>query len=130
MLMKEIYANASKVIAWIGEPDPLSSIAFDILERFAAEDGTLDGSVTRRSIYDHLDVRKTAIRLFIERPYFTRIWIVQEIVVAKRVEVCSGNLSLDLDVVIRAVGRMTGCKIYPFSPSIANLSYAGHWRTD
>jgi hypothetical protein len=128
--MRDIFAKASKVIAWIGEPDQLSSLAFDTLERFAAEDGTLNGSVTCRNICDNLDKRELALRSFTERPYFTRVWIVQEIVVARRVNICSGNLSLDLDMITRAVGRMTGCKFYPFTPAIANLSYVGRWRTD
>jgi hypothetical protein len=32
MHMKDIYANASQVLIWIGEPDNLSGIAFDTLD--------------------------------------------------------------------------------------------------
>jgi hypothetical protein len=55
LLMTDIYANASRVIAWIGKPGSLSGLAFDTLERFAADDGTLDGSVTYQKILDRAE---------------------------------------------------------------------------
>jgi hypothetical protein len=46
LLMRDIYSHANMVLAWIGAPDNLSAIAFDTLEKFAADDGTTDGSAT------------------------------------------------------------------------------------
>jgi hypothetical protein len=84
MLMQDIYAGASSVLAWLGKPDGLTALAFDTLERFAAADGTQDGSATYRDILRTADERRAAIELFIQRPYFNRVWIIQEVVWLRR----------------------------------------------
>ena len=128
MQMKDIYANASKVLMWIGKPDNLSSIAFDTLERFAADDGTRDGSATYRDIWVTVEERRAAIQLFIKRSYFERVWIIQEVVVAKNATVFCGSFSLAFDMLNVAVQRMTGSGFYPFSTATSNVTYLGIWR--
>ena len=83
LLMRDIYANASRVLAWIGKPDGLTGLAFDTVKRFAADDGTPNGSVTHQRIPDTARERRAAIKLLIERSYFERVWVIQELVVAK-----------------------------------------------
>ncbi|KAF8851952.1 HET-domain-containing protein, partial [Acephala macrosclerotiorum] len=83
VLMRDIYSHANMVLAWIGAPDHLSALAFDTLEKFAVDDGTTDGSATCRQLEDAAEERRAAIQLFLERGYFFRMWIVQEVVVAK-----------------------------------------------
>jgi Heterokaryon incompatibility protein (HET) len=129
MLMRDIYANASRVIIWIGGPDDLSDLAFDTLKRFAADDKTSDGSATYRDIQDTVRKRRAAVQLFIERPYFIRMWIIQEVVVAKEATIRCGSLHLDFDKLQTAIQRMTGSGFFPFSAVTANLTYIGHWRT-
>ena len=128
MLMRDIYANASSVLAWIGKPDGLSAVAFDTLEQFAANDGTQDGSATYRDIRDTAKERKAAIQLFFERSYFIRMWTIQEVVVARKITVHCGSLALDFDEMHNATRRMTGSGFYPFSRSTTNLTYVGNWR--
>lgn len=67
MHMKDIYANTSNVLVWTGKAENLSDIAFDTIERFAADDGTPDGSTTHRDILDTVEERRAAIQRFIER---------------------------------------------------------------
>ena len=128
MLMREIYANASGVFAWIGKPDSLSALAFNTLEQFAVSDGTPDGSATYRGIQDTIKERKRAIQLVIERPYFVRMWVIQEVVVARKAIITCGSLSLDFDKMHKAIQRMTGSGFYPFSRTTTNLTYVGNWR--
>ena len=128
MLMRDIYANACRVLVWIGEPDNLSTLAFDTLERFAIDDGTPDGSATYLDIQDTVKERKEAIRLFIERPYFFRMWVIQEVVVARSVTVFCGSWSIDFDKLHIAMQRMTGSGFFPFSGATTNLTYVGNWR--
>ena len=84
MLMKDIYVGACNVLVWLGKPDDLTELAFDTLERFATADGTQDGSTTDRGILDTANERKAAIGLFLQRPYFDRVWIIQEVVVVRK----------------------------------------------
>ncbi|KAL8748196.1 MAG: hypothetical protein Q9190_000015 [Brigantiaea leucoxantha] len=128
LLMRDIYALAIDVRAWIGEPDTTTALAFDTLERFAAEDGTRDGSATCQSLQDTVEVRRRAIQLFLQRPYFSRMWIVQELVVARRASILCGLLSIDFDKMYIAVQRMTGSQFYPFSTATSNITYVGNWR--
>lgn len=128
MLMRDIYVNASRVLAWLGEPDGLSAVAFDTLERFAVDDGTQDGSATYRDIQDTAKERKVAVQLFLERSYFVRMWTIQEVVVARKVTVYCGSLALDYDRMHNATRRMTGSGFYPFSRATTNLTYVGNWR--
>lgn len=128
MLMRDIYSNASRVVIWIGGPDHFSNLAFDTLERFALDDGTSDGSVTYQDIQHTVQERRAAVQLFIGRPYFFRMWIVQEVVVAKEAIIRCGSLHLDYDKLQTAIQRMTGSGFFPFSAATSNLTYVGHWR--
>ena len=126
--MRDIYANARKVLVWIGEPDHLSELAFDTLEQFAIDDGTPDGSTTCKNLQDTTNERRAAIHLFIERSYFGRMWVIQEVVVARNPTILCGSLSLGFDSMHRAIRRMTGSGFFPFSGSTTNLTYLGNWR--
>lgn len=128
VLMRDIYSHANKVLAWIGTANHLSALAFDTLEKFVADDGTTDGSATCRQLQDSTEERRVAIQLLVERGYFVRMWIVQEVVVGKTVTVLCGTLSLDFDSMRVAFQRMTGSGFYRFSAATANLSYIGGWR--
>jgi len=128
MRMKDIYANAVEVIIWIGKPDNLSGIAFDTLERFSTHDGTQDGSGTYKDILDTAAKRRTAIQHFIERPYFGRVWVIQEVVVAKNATIHCGSFLIDFKVLHLATMRMTGSGFYPFSIFTQNVIHLGHWR--
>jgi len=128
MRMKDIYVNASNVLVWTGKADNLSDITFDTLERFAADDGTPDGSTTHRDILATAEERRAAIQLFINRPYFSRVWVVQEVVVARNATVLCGSFSITFDMLYVTLQRMTGSGFYPFSAATTNVTYLGDWR--
>jgi hypothetical protein len=128
MRMREIYANAVEVLIWIGNADNLSPLAFDTLERFSADDGTQGGSATYQDILSTVKERKTAIQLLIERPYFGRVWVVQEVVVAKEATVHCGSFSMPFKLLYLAMMRMTGSGFYPFSIFAQNVIHLGNWR--
>jgi len=130
MQMKDIFANASNVLIWIGKPDDLSGIAFDTLKRFATDDGTQDGSATYQNILKAVEERRAAIQLFIERPYFSRMWVVQEVVVAKNATVLCGSFSIAFNMLYVAVQRMTSSGFYSFSTNTSNVVHLGNWRGD
>ena len=130
-LMRDIYARASSVLMWLGKLDDSTELAFDTFERFAANDDTQDGSATFRDIevLGTADERKTAIQRFIQRPYFDRVWIIQEVVVAKKAMVFCGPFSIAFERLYSACQRMTGSGFFPYSvSSIGKLTYLGDWR--
>ncbi|ORY11140.1 heterokaryon incompatibility protein-domain-containing protein [Clohesyomyces aquaticus] len=129
MLMRDIYAKANTVHAWIGEPDHLSALAFDTLERFSIYDGPFIGSSVFQDMQNEIKERQEAIRRFVGRGYWVRMWIVQEVVVATNVKIFCGSLAIDYDNICIALQRMTGSGFYPFSSTTANLTYIGGWRS-
>lgn len=128
-LMRDIYANAHGVVIWIGSPDDLSNLAFDTLTQFASDDGTPDGSATSDELQATAPGRRAAIQWFISRPYFLRMWIIQEVLVARKATIRCGALHLDFDKLQTAIQRMTGSGFFPFSAVTTNLTYIGNWRT-
>ncbi|KAH6884255.1 heterokaryon incompatibility protein-domain-containing protein [Thelonectria olida] len=129
-LMRDIYASARRVFSWLGEADEHSALAFDTLRRFAAsaDGGTLDTAATARQLSGEAVERRAAIQRFVRRPYFFRMWIVQEVVAAKEATLFWGPHSIDFDDACVAMERITGSDFYPFSQETANLSYVWRWR--
>ncbi|KAK4183909.1 heterokaryon incompatibility protein-domain-containing protein [Podospora australis] len=105
LLMQDIYSNATDVIAWIGEDNgehDARAVAFVQTIRALCPDiggiainpGTITWieKVTPWGLVGSLWLDFTAL---IERPWFSRIWIVQEVVMGKSVKVWCGHHQLD-----------------------------------
>ena len=127
MQMTEIYTKARRVLLWLGDPDEFTSLAFDTLRRFARDDGTTDGSVTYRDLLATRKQRVEAIGRLAERPYFARVWVIQEAVAARVAVVVCGDESMDLIEFSRAFSRLTGSGLYPHALAI-NVTGLGNWR--
>jgi hypothetical protein len=85
-LMRQIYSNAKMVWVWLGEADNDSDTAMRYIKR--------------REPFDHsnanfsklLNVQKSvAVLRLCERTYWTRIWIVQEVMLAREITVLCGD---------------------------------------
>jgi hypothetical protein len=85
-LMSTIFPNALRVICWLGEEDDETEGAFTMLRvwRMAAEDDKLRTKLARQLLQTDeekpavIRARETALVQFYRRPWFQRIWIVQE----------------------------------------------------
>ncbi|RSM14826.1 hypothetical protein CDV31_005260 [Fusarium ambrosium] len=80
--MAEIYAKASDVIVWLGEATPDSCQALEEI-RVAAEQRTT------------LSIDESAILRLLERPWFQRIWVLQEVAAARHVLIKCGPTEID-----------------------------------
>lgn len=108
LIMRDIYANADKVIVWLGEGSENSGIAMHILEDFSS--GFVDYETFG---YEHPRCRLEEVQMDAElwqpvtelfrRPFWSRGWIVQDIVVAKEALVCSGWRSIQWDTLEAAL---------------------------
>ncbi|KAF7557155.1 hypothetical protein G7Z17_g945 [Cylindrodendrum hubeiense] len=94
--MRHTYSQAESVIAWIGMPFPDAEVLFQFLEQIGTavlreEWKTLTNAV------DGFDLAsmKDAFRCFCQRPYWKRLWIMQEFTVASHVRVVCGDLSIE-----------------------------------
>jgi hypothetical protein len=81
--MGQIYSDANEVLAWLGNQHDTMEVAFDFLSEKAFEDG--ETWQLRTCSYHSPDQRWNALREFCDLTYWTRRWIIQEIVVAKNV---------------------------------------------
>ncbi|KAI0177175.1 heterokaryon incompatibility protein-domain-containing protein [Pestalotiopsis sp. NC0098] len=85
-LMSNIFSASSRTIAWVGVGTADSELAMNFFKGFGKE-----GSTNKRG-RRHVEEVKEAITSFFCRPYFERMWIVQEILLSERVMVKCGSL--------------------------------------
>ena len=82
LLMSEIYLHASLVILWLGEEDETSSSAMEVL---------------RKNVLDLTPPQSAALDLLCQRRLWSRVWIVQEIISAKKLFLLCGPHHADFD---------------------------------
>ena len=97
----QIYSNASLVVAWLGENadgvvDVLESRGnHDTFKRFLRKGYVCTRTHNTEPICDQCSIRVSlwkALANVGRREYWTRLWIVQEIALAKHVVICIGNV--------------------------------------
>ncbi|KAL8627254.1 hypothetical protein Q9189_007044 [Teloschistes chrysophthalmus] len=97
-LMKRIYNQAQQVIVWLGEQSDNSDFAFDLLEMLAWQDDPVNW-LFRHYFYDgQLVDHINALTLLYSRPYWSRLWIVQEIAMGAQVRFHCGYRSANLQL--------------------------------
>ncbi|KAI3328859.1 heterokaryon incompatibility protein-domain-containing protein [Xylariaceae sp. AK1471] len=111
-LMREIYAGASEVLAWLGDANPLESRILEVNTRRAIQASLSNPSPELQilrpgppgPIKDLMYtpmllplVKKGLVSIF-HRPYFSRIWVQQEVVLGKRVFMLFGDTKTSWDI--------------------------------
>ena len=116
-IMRDIYDQASLVLIWLGLQDVFSHEAIDVLEsvanvspnRWESAD-TLNSGMTfvNRKFYDHLGIpiiharQWQSVYAFLERSWFVRGWIIQEICLARRAMILCGTRCFSFRVLLIA----------------------------
>ncbi|KAE9373754.1 HET-domain-containing protein [Stipitochalara longipes BDJ] len=90
-LMADIYQKATQVVVWLGEEADDSNLAIGVLEQLAAASN--DAKV--RSFGDRA---MKAFESLFQRQWWQRIWVIQEVAVAKQVNIVCGMKSLHWNV--------------------------------
>lgn len=108
--MHEIYSGADKVIVWLGESSDLSDIALDLIQNAAAVtrketgvklDKVFDPSTTPPSDTEQVLWQKAvdegwkSLTLLFSRPWWSRVWVVQEVVFSQSCIVLCGSRAID-----------------------------------
>lgn len=87
-LLREIFQKAFKVVVYLGKATKDSSVALDFIK--SAENKLL----ISKGVDAVDESRKRALTSLFARPYFSRLWVIQEVVQAKRLEVFCGQDSV------------------------------------
>lgn len=94
-LMSEIYRQAKRVLAYLGEASDDSDIGMD----FVLQDADMIGRTSRPPVglgpNTTSSPQQRAIDHILERSYFKRVWILQEIVFAKEIQIVLGNRTVN-----------------------------------
>ncbi|KAH6669025.1 heterokaryon incompatibility protein-domain-containing protein [Halenospora varia] len=98
--MKAIYEQAKNVLVWLGPSYHQSKLAFQMVHEIHGHQHEDDWIAQRLQLPDMPICLKALGNLF-ARQYWFRIWIVQELTVAKRITIQCGNDSVDGDVLLR-----------------------------
>ncbi|KAK4212991.1 heterokaryon incompatibility protein 6, OR allele, partial [Rhypophila decipiens] len=99
-MMDRVYSRARSVISWLGEGGSNVDKAARLLQRLA---GISQSVVTRpgfdvaKFVADIPSAEWLALGEFLARPYFKRVWIVQEIAMAQHLVVLCGKHAINWD---------------------------------
>ena len=98
--MREIFERAENVIVWLGEDTGDANEAFKILR-------AIDPSSSELSIVDLIRTeRGKALRKLLERSWFRRIWIVQELIRARSATIKCGIHSMEWETFLDIAERL------------------------
>jgi hypothetical protein len=117
-IMRDIYENAQQVNIWLGEAENHSYHAMYIIKQLARHSATLeewnpqdcwsDEKLQQVGLYfgnyaGHMDKEWTAVQPLFDRPWFRRIWTVQEVAVARYTMVMCGPEEMPWTEMIRGL---------------------------
>ncbi|KAL6797500.1 heterokaryon incompatibility domain-containing protein [Trichoderma sp. SZMC 28013] len=83
--MAEIYSKANRVVVWLGEAADDSDQALKSIRMAADEE--------RQSFREDTD--QQAVLAILERPWFRRIWVLQEVAAAQHIVMMCGSIRID-----------------------------------
>lgn len=108
--MKKIYSGAKEVISWLGPKQYNIKRLFFSLEEHIEDHGrhckpreccfrSRDPDLVEFELFD--TQLMDALRYLEDRPYWSRVWIIQEVVVANRVTLLCGNQTLSWPALVK-----------------------------
>jgi hypothetical protein len=110
-MMRYIYQRAKQVIAWLGEKENMDHLAFQLMDllnnrfqfRWVIEDQRVKKvchfSREELGLPDRFHPSWKALCGFLTRPFFFRVWIIQEILVAKECIFQFGEYKVDRKII-------------------------------
>lgn len=96
-LMREIYSLAEQVIAWVGEELDIDKAVMEMAHAPPAKDPSSD--VNPNALFRGI----VAVTEFIKRPYFSRVWIIQEVALSSKLVIQCGQRLMPWETFIGAV---------------------------
>lgn len=91
--MHQIYSRATNVLVWLGPEENHSDLALTLIKEAGASHAI--GTTFTELINTAPDLQRTALDNLLKRQYWHRVWIIQEIGLARHIKVHCGRLSID-----------------------------------
>ncbi|MCJ1392041.1 hypothetical protein MMC18_004908 [Xylographa bjoerkii] len=114
-LMASIYQAARQVVIWLGEEDDDTSPAIDLLSKIVVGANTQPRADTKEALKHNVALAgvptsthpswKSMTRL-LERPWFSRIWVIQEAVMARQIIVTCGSFQMEWETLHQAADTL------------------------
>ena len=95
--MGGIYGNATRALVWLGKSNQESSLAFSVLSKTGEDSDWAsysDTSILCPPASEKGTLKLKAIQSICYRQYWTRLWIIQEILMATDISLCCGDETL------------------------------------
>lgn len=121
-LMGSIYTAADRTVVWLAHPADVSDsyaarsllMTLAMLRRQGATTAQLQYVVSR-------DASMGALIRLLAVPYFHRIWVIQEIALARRVHICYGNVTMNWDALAFAALALSDSRLVGSMSRNANV---------
>lgn len=134
-LIPQIFSRAQKVLCWLGKHADQSDLVISNLPRLAAEveqaspQGTLSIQPADAALW-------VATAKFFRRPWFHRLWIVPEILMARELVLVCGDKAVSWNDFRAVVARLTAISLNFAEPGLAEhfdsgargIMELGRWR--
>ncbi|KAI2627971.1 heterokaryon incompatibility protein-domain-containing protein [Hypomontagnella submonticulosa] len=104
-IMGVIYSKAARTIAWLGRCGAYSKEAFRFLEALSAPGGSVSFSNLFRSQERPMPVF-LGLQEIIQRPYWERAWIIQEISKSTNLAILYGEYQFNLDELLKVARHL------------------------
>ncbi|KAH0561998.1 hypothetical protein GP486_003299 [Trichoglossum hirsutum] len=140
-LMRDIFERALHVLAYLGEAADDSHLVPELMNAIANADLDSDPDKLRQGDFTGLglpaesDPAWAAGRAFFRRPWWQRVWIVQEIVVASEVVVICGPWTVGWDLILCGVYKAREHHIMALqwsknepSSEVTSAGFTAAWR--
>ncbi|KAH7268136.1 hypothetical protein MRS44_011579 [Fusarium solani] len=88
--MQDIYRNAKQVLVWIGKEKDHTGLAFEQIQRLLA----CHDPDAEKEIWNEPGEWIACLNEMIKRPYWSRAWTVQEVVLAGNAILCCGSYTI------------------------------------
>ena len=131
-MMDQIYKNAASTIIWLGEETAHTHQALDVIQIAADRYGfqsTMEGydkfwwpnipilkDDNEEAQMSLKSMKEKKVREIYDRPWFTRIWIVQEVILAKNPVIQIGSFELAWRSFINATAFFRAAQLSPRAP--------------
>lgn len=107
-IMSRIYAQAHHVFVWLGKDSETDTLAYEMLQRFKrafSKDSTYEYNINTNTETQTLPTAFnpdwTALVKLFQRAWFSRVWVIQEVVKAKEVSVAFGPMSESWELIVK-----------------------------
>ncbi|KAK1534924.1 HET domain-containing protein [Colletotrichum costaricense] len=108
--MAGIYRQAEQVLVWLGHSTQDTILLMDALNKSRRESRDTEGNAScpvlplnPSFIASHLDRLRKALEHLLEQPWFTRVWVLQEVSYARMVLICCGHQFIPANMFVLAI---------------------------